>query len=232
MTIEGEKKTSEMSAPLFEAKTIVMEVTATKNQRQPIYIVLHSPDEDILEKVTMCSMHVTKVGKNLPCLSKFTNTFKYDNLQTYSDEAPRAIFGNQSNALVSMFIDVCYFDFSSDPQENKFHVEFTIKPTEKAQDYDRIKIVGEIRGHPDISSEKDKSTEKQIEITLSKNVPPLNVLLSNISYPQVLENTTLIGKYGDFDEMLGRRPMEMSNTFISATSSINLSNFLFFSETW
>ena len=35
MTIEGEKKTSEMSAPLFEAKTIVMEVTATKNQRQP-----------------------------------------------------------------------------------------------------------------------------------------------------------------------------------------------------
>ena len=184
MTLQGDK-IDEISVPLFEAKTIVMEVTVPKHQKEALYILLYSLDEDISEKITFCGLHVTKVGKNLPCLSNFeTNT--PENKQFYTDKfAPKANFGKMS---MYMYIDVCHIDYSSDPQDDMFHVEVTFRPTKEAQDGDIVNLRGLIKNYPD----ETKEAFQKISITLSKQISPSNVLLSNISFPQVKENTTLV----------------------------------------
>ena len=87
-----------------------------------------------------------------------------------------------------MYIDVCHIDYSSDPQDDMFHVEVTFRPTKEAQDGDIVNLRGLIKNYPD----ETKEAFQKISITLSKQISPSNVLLSNISFPQVKENTTLV----------------------------------------
>ena len=188
------------SAPLHAAKTIAMEVTHPKDQLSFLNIRFFSEDADFAEKITMCSLQVTKVGKNLPCLAE-------DSLKLYPKNKPmwHSIYTDKvapksriTDNGMEIFVDVCHFDYSRDPQENKFQVEFTFKPTKKAKDGDIINIVGAIRGT--FSSDFVSKTQS---ITLSHSVSPSNFLISNSSFPEVMENTTFATPEYDDGESYG-----------------------------
>ena len=87
---------------------------------------------------------------------------------------------------MEMKVEVCHFDYSRDPEENKFQVEFTFKPTMKANEGDVINIVAEIES----VFEPIKKSKTQ-SITLSNSVSPSNFLISKSIFPRVMENTTL-----------------------------------------
>ena len=169
------------SAPLHAAKTIAMEVTIP--QLWNFYNVrFYSDDTDFDEKITMCSMQVTKVGKNLPCLSTWVN---YDK-NYYTNKVEPISRITENGKKMEMKVEVCHFDYSRDPEENKFQVEFTFKPTMKANEGDVINIVAEIES----VFEPIKKSKTQ-SITLSNSVSPSNFLISKSIFPRVMENTTL-----------------------------------------
>ena len=169
------------SAPLHAAKTIAMEVTIP--QLWNFYNVrFYSDDTDFDEKITMCSMQVTKVGKNLPCLSTWVN---YDK-NYYTNKVEPISRITENGKRMEMKVEVCHFDYSRDPEENKFQVEFTFKPTMKANEGDVINIVAEIESvFAPIKKSKTQS------ITLSNSVSPSNFIISKSIFPRVMENTTL-----------------------------------------
>ena len=175
------------SAPLHAAKTIAMEVTHPQDQLSFLNIRFYSDDADFAEKITMCSLQVTKVGKNLPCLSQSWNdwTETGHNFHSYYTDKVTPKSHIIENGM-EIFVDICQFDYSRDPEENKFQVEFTFKPTKKAKDGDIINIVGGIRG-----TNSDDFVSKTQSITLSRSVSPSNFLISKTSFPKVMENTTL-----------------------------------------
>ena len=204
------------SAPLHGAKTIAMEVTHPEDQLSFLNIRFFSDDADFAEKITMCSLQVTKVGKNLPCLSQskrniFTSATNWHS--EYTDKvAPKSQIIENGNGM-EIFVDICHFHYSRDPEENKFRVEFTFKPTKKAKDGDIMNIVGGIRG-----TFSEDFVSKTQSITLSDSVPPSNFLISKSSFPKVMENTTLathedIKKYDeDGKEIYGNtRGRELTN---------------------
>ena len=174
------------SAPLHAAKTIVMEVTYPEKWNT-LRIWFRSNDADFAEKITMCSLQVTKVGKNLPCLSNTKNLTGLLPRFKFTDKVwPEPYTFNKDGwDGMAINIDICHFEYSRDPEENKFQVEFTFKPTKKAKDGDVINIVGEVK-----STYGALTTSKTQSITLSNSVLPSNILISKSSFPKVMENTT------------------------------------------
>ena len=169
------------NAPLHAAKTIAMEVTIPK--RWNFYKVrFYSNDTDFDEKITMCSIQVTKVGKNLPCLSTWNSFTK----NYYTDKYDPIPTNSQYGIGLQMKIEACHFDYSRDPAENKFQVEFTFKPTMKANEGDVINIVAEVE-----SLWAPRTVSSTQAITLSNSVVPSNFLNSKSIFPRVMENKSL-----------------------------------------
>ncbi len=185
ITIKADETLSR--APLHAAKTIVMEVTYPEKWNI-LRIWFRSNDADFTEKITMCSLQVTKVGKNLPCLSYAQHLMAIQPKYKYTDKvAPESYITLDWDGWngMAMDIDICHFEYSRDPEENKFQVEFTFKPTKKAKDGDIINIVGEVK-----TTFGAKTTSKTQSITLSNSVLPSNILISKSIFPKVMENTT------------------------------------------
>ena len=187
--------------PLLAAKTLGIEVTVPKYFSGAIKI--RFADKDFSKKITLCSLHVTRVGRNLPCFSAEKSPISASGTSVLSQFYHSATQGimpmmNDTSKVelddlenprfyqeMTMSINLCQFDFEGDPNENKFQVEFTFKANDNAADGDVINIETEI-----LDIEKDTSVViKEQGLTISESLIP-DLLISNTSFPEVMDNTT------------------------------------------
>ena len=195
--------------PLLAAKTLGIEVAVPKFFSGAIKI--RFADKDFSKKITLCSLHVTKVGKNLPCFSGGKLPIS-DNgnsvLSQYYHSATRGIVPmlNETSKVelddlenpryykeMTININLCQHDFEGEPNENKFQVEFTFKANDNAVNGDVINIETEI-----VDLENDNSLViKDIALEISETLIP-DLLVSNTSFPEVMENTTTEIAIGTF----------------------------------
>ena len=160
-------------------------------------------DKDFSKKITLCSLHVTKVGKNLPCFSGGKSPISDNGNSVLSQYYHSATQGtvpmlNETSKVeiddlgnprfykeMTININLCQYDFEGEPNENKFQVEFTFKANGDAADGDVINIETEI-----VDLENDDSLViKELALGISETLIP-DLLVSNTSFPQVMENTT------------------------------------------
>ena len=85
--------------------------------------------------------------------------------------------------MIRLSIEVCHYDYSQDPKDDKFLVEFTFKPTKNAKDGDIINIKGSVF----VFGQQSKT----LQVTLSNNALASNFLNSTLRFPKVMENTTI-----------------------------------------
>ena len=187
--------------PLFATKTLGIEVTVPKFFSGSIQI--RFADKDFSKKITLCGLYVTRVGKNLPCFSKGTSSdsatgnlilsqyyhSEIEGIMPLLNDTSKVELDGLGNPRfykeMTLNINICQFDFDGDPNENRFDVEFTFKANENAADGDIINIETEI-----VDNENgDSLVIKEQALSISKMLVP-DLLISNTSFPEVLENTT------------------------------------------
>ena len=90
---------------------------------------------------------------------------------------------------ISLYLDVCHYAYTNNPAEDKVQVEFTFKANENGGDGETVTIEAEVI--------TDKSLVKETTVTMSASGQPANLLVSNTTYPEVLDNTTTVIEAGD-----------------------------------
>ena len=193
------------SMHLLAPKTIAIEATIPKGYSGLIKVRVS--DKDFSKKITLCGLFVTKVGKNLPCLSKAHEQLSTDSAyaQFYTDQSqPIGVFPalNETDKVelddlgnpkyfkeMSLYLDVCHYAYTNNPAEDKIQVEFTFKANENGGDGETVTIEAEVI--------TDKSLVKETTVTMSASGQPANLLVSNTTYPEVLDNTTTVIEAGN-----------------------------------
>ena len=161
-------------------KTLGILIDVPVGYSSPVRIKFADKDFSL---VNFCSIKVTKVGRNLPCINqqqRATFPSKTETSLVKLDD-----YGNPS-AYKEIYLDltVCYFHNSDSAEENQFQVEVTFRLAAGAAEGDTVTIeaVTNVGGGGDERS-------KETSVTVSLDVPSF-VIISNTSYAEVIENTT------------------------------------------
>ena len=131
--------------------------------------------------VDFCSIKVTKVGRNLPCINQQQRaTFPS---KTESSLVKLDDYGNPA-AYKEIYLDltVCYFHNSDSAEENKFQVEVTFRLTAGPEAGNTVTIQA-------VTNVGAEETSKESSVTVSLDVPSF-VTISSTKYAEVIENTT------------------------------------------
>ena len=138
-------------------------------------------DKDFSELVNFCSIIVTKVGSNLPCINEQQKAIFPNKTETSLVKLDDN--GNPS-AYKELYLDltVCYFPHSDDLQENKFQVELNLRPSASASGGETVTIEA-------VTNVGGTETSKEISLTISADIPAF-VTTSNSSYAEVIQNST------------------------------------------
>ena len=135
-------------------------------------------DKNWLGKITFCGVHVTKQGLNVPCINPLA-------LPTYPTDSSLFEVDDSGNTInykeIYLDLSVCHYPLSSDPEQNKFQVEVTIKATSRAvaDNVITIEATTDVDGNEIVK-------ETEVKITASD---PSFVTVSNETYASVEENT-------------------------------------------
>lgn len=138
-------------------------------------------DKSFSELVNFCSIIVTRVGSNLPCINQqqraiFPNKTESSLLKLDDNGNPRA--------YKELYLDltVCYYPHSDDLQENQFQLELNLRPSSKAAGGETVTIEA-------VTNVGGAETSKEITLQISAAVPDF-VTADNTSYAEVLQNST------------------------------------------
>ena len=131
--------------------------------------------------VHFCSIKVTKVGSNLPCLNQQQRSIFPNKTETSLVKLDDR--GNPK-AYKEIYLDlqVCHYQDSDSAEDNKFQVEVTFRLAAGAAEGDTVTIEA-------VTNVGGDETSKESIVTVSLDVPSY-VLISNTTFAQVIENTT------------------------------------------
>ena len=144
----------------------------------PVRIKFVDKDFSLVE---FCSIKVTKVGGNLPCINQQQRAIFPD--KTESSLVKLNDRGNPK-AYKEIYLDlnVCHYQDSTSTEENKFQVEVTFRLAAEAAEGDTVTIEA-------VTIVGIDETSKESSLTVSLDVPSF-VTISNTTYAEVLENST------------------------------------------
>ena len=204
------------------AKTIGIEIVVPESLNGPFKVTFKNKDNS--EKITPCGLYITRVGKNIPCLSKIyrpaltTNYRDDDNnlnlLQYYTDKHDPEAYAVGDEGL-SLEMEMCHYQWSKDPKENTVLAEFTFKANSNAAIGDEIIIEAEIerlssRQHliGEQYNERVEAPEfkvsKELSVTISQADPSAIISNTTTHYAEVMANDSYVGagSIRDFENII------------------------------
>ena len=167
---------------LMTAKTIGIQINGWGDSCRTLTITFS--DKDFSKKIDFCSVYVTKVGANFPCVNEDRKSTFPSNISN-SDEVELDDLGNPKHyKSISLYLgNVCpYNSESSDPDASKIQVEVTFRANENANDGDTVTLEA-------LAYAYSGETKKEITITISNSTEP-TFQVSNTSYPLAIDNST------------------------------------------
>ena len=170
-------------------KTIAVKITLEKVLSTK---TIRFVDKDFSKKITFCGIYITKVGSNFPCTDvnkKMTFPNVTDGTKVELDEA-----GNVKHYKEVSLEDYSFFCYVenvlNDEEANSIQIELTFKANENAVEGDQVTMEVIFEEANETSITEANTAKKEVTITLSNSTEP-DVLISNLTYPMALDNTTL-----------------------------------------
>ena len=150
-------------------KIVPLVLTLPKTLEQKITVRFINANFDSKVLVDLCSIHITKVGKNWPCLDQET-TFTFSNGSDIVTDADQ-----EFARFISIEIDPAgHYAYSSLAEDDQLHIELTFRPTKETGT--TVAITAEVEVGGDIET---------VDWTFHRNDIPQGVLSpGDISVPE------------------------------------------------